>query len=173
MKEALEEDPVEARWDAVVVEAEAAAGDPAWEQRGLSSAEPEYRLVYSRTEHQHCCLNVLGPLNATVTLNTHHHTIQHCCRAVAQTGAVSGAAFVAAASAGGAAPAGWRTASRWTGPRSCRTPWPVRRGRDPVAYEAQALHSFATEVHHNFPRRGTLLGSEAVCTAFVLIYSRA
>lgn len=91
-------------------EEEEAAGDQVWEQQGGLS--PESRLGDSTTERPNRCQNALVLLNATMTPNTHrgvhHRTRQHCCRDVALTGAVSGEASAAAATAGDAAPASWR-----------------------------------------------------------------
>lgn len=151
------EAPAGSRWVSVVVEAEEdAMGDPA-EEGDLSSVVRESPLDYSTTELRF--LNVPVPPDATVSPSAHpsvrHRTRWHCCRGVTQTGAASGAASAAAASVGGVAPGGWRTASRWTGPRTHRTPPPGRRGRH-QAYGDQTLHSFAAGVHQSFPRRGTL-----------------
>lgn len=89
----------------------------------LSPAEKQGHLVVcNKSELQHCCPNVLIPLAATLALDTHlsvHHcTHQQRCCDVTQTAAVSGEASVAAASAGGAAPVGWRSGSRRMRPRS-------------------------------------------------------
>lgn len=103
-----EEEPAGAHW--VAVEAEEAVGDPAEEQRGLSSADQEFHLVYSMIELQHRCPKDLILPDTTMSQKAHpcvhRHTRWHCYRGLTQTGAVSGAASVAAASAGGVAPAG-------------------------------------------------------------------
>lgn len=151
------------RWTASVVEAGEVAGDPAWEQGEPAAPGPRSRTA----ELQHHCLYVLVLLNARMPLDTHltvhHRRKPHWYRDVTRTGVASGAASAAAASVGGAAPAGWKAASRWTRPRNRRTRQPQRRDRQPPAYGAQTLRSFANVIHHNSPRRDTLLkGGAAV-----------
>lgn len=114
------------------------------------------------------------PLDATMNQKTHpgvhHRTSSYCSRDATPTGAVFGGASAAAASAGGAAPEGWRTTSHRMRPRSCRTPVIVRGGRQQEACGLRILHGFVTEVRHNSPRRDTLLKN--VYVAFVLTFSR-
>lgn len=152
------EEAAEDRWAAVAVGGEEAVGVPPEVQGDLCSAEQVSRPAYSTAAVQHRRLDAKMVLN--IRPGVHHRTHYHCCRAVTQTGAVSGAASAAAASAGGVALGGWRTWSRRRrGHRSRRNPLSVLRGRRQVASGAQALQSFVTGVPHSLPRRETLLKS--------------
>lgn len=117
------EEPVGVRCGAAVVEAEEVAEDPVWELGGLASSDPKSLLVYSTTDHHHHLLHALTLLSAMMTQNTHHPRRRmqgHCSRDATQIEAVSGAAFAAAASAGGVVPEGWREATHQARPRTRR-----------------------------------------------------
>lgn len=101
MKQGLEEEePAGARWIAVEV-AEAVGDRAAEEQGGLSSADQGARPVYSTTELHRRRLAARMALKTHQSVQRHMHW--HGCHDATQTGAVSDAAFEAAAFAGDAA----------------------------------------------------------------------
>lgn len=102
---------------------------------------------------------VLVLLNSTKGLETQQrpgyqkHWRGYC--GAKPTGAASDASSAAAASAEDAAPASWRTGSRWTEPRSCRSRNSAHWLRQQAAFEVQDLHNFEKIVLQNFPRKDT------------------
>lgn len=111
------EEPAEPRWGQLEEVVEEVAGCPVEVEVDPYSPDQASRFPRSTTEAQ--CLTLSGiHLNATMTLNDPHRRNYYRSRGVKPTGAVSGAASGAAASVGGVVPEGWRTSSRWPGPRN-------------------------------------------------------
>lgn len=132
-------EPAETRW--VVMEGEEAVDNPVLRQEVPPDFEPLVRKTTGGRRHR---LDVQLLLDATMCPDTHRsvhlHMHWHCCRGGVLTVTASGATFAVAAFAADAAPAGWRTGSRWKTRRPrIRTP---HSGYRPAACEDRLRRSY-------------------------------